>query len=30
MPQQLNDLLAGVAANNMQAIGLVPVKFSMQ
>ena len=29
MPQQLNDLLAGVAANNMQAIGLVPFIFLM-
>jgi Domain of unknown function (DUF4956) len=29
MPQQLNDLLAGVAANNMQAIGLLPFIFLM-
>jgi Domain of unknown function (DUF4956) len=29
MPQQLNDLLAGVAANNMQAIGVLPFIFLM-
>jgi hypothetical protein len=29
MPQQLNDLLAGAAANNMQAIGLLPFIFLM-
>jgi Domain of unknown function (DUF4956) len=29
MPQQLNELLAGVAANNMQAIGLLPFIFLM-
>ena len=29
MPQQLNDLLAGVAANNMQAIGVLPFIFML-
>jgi len=29
MPQQLTDLLAGVAANNMQAIGVLPFIFLM-
>jgi hypothetical protein len=29
MPQQLNDLLAGVAASNMQAIGVLPFIFLM-
>ena len=29
MPQQLNDLLAGLAASNMQTIGLLPFLFLM-
>src|SRR5262245_27861452 len=29
MPQQLNDLLAGAAANNMQSIGVLPFIFLM-
>jgi hypothetical protein len=29
MPQQLNDLLAGAAASNMQTIGLLPFLFLM-
>jgi hypothetical protein len=29
MPQQLNDLLAGAAANNMQTIGVLPFIFLM-